>query len=239
MDDIGVPDDGGGEERLVGRGVDLEAIDALLNAPGAGRAVLLQGEAGVGKTAVLDALARAAAAGGTRVLRAAGVEFEADVAFAGLNQIFFPLRDAVDSLEAAHRDALRVALGLGAGPPPDRLLVGNAALLLLHRAAADTPLLVVVDDLPWIDRASAAVLGFLGRRLTGSDIALLAAARSGDLTHEQDEGVGSPGAAGGVGGLPSAGPRGGRLAGPSRSRAARAEHLATRAERGGGVSAET
>ena len=144
-----------------------------------GGALLLSGDPGVGKTALLNVLADFASASGTMVLRVAGVEFEGDVSFAGLNQALFSLLGDFEELGAAHRDALRVALGFGAGPAPERLLVSNAALTLLRHVAARVPLLLIVDDLPWIDRASAGVLSFVARRLAGSRAALLAACRTG------------------------------------------------------------
>jgi DNA-binding CsgD family transcriptional regulator len=157
---------------LIGR---ASEVDALL---GAGP-TLLSGEAGIGKTAVLDAVAARAVEDGRRVLRAAGVQFEADFSWSGLHQLLFPLLDEFPPLGDLHGDALRTALGLGRGPAPDRLLVSNAVLLLIRRVAADHPVLMIVDDLPWIDRASAAVLGFVTRRMEGSRAGFLAAARNG------------------------------------------------------------
>jgi len=133
----------------------------------------------VGKTALLNVLAASGSASGTTVLRVVGAEFEGEISFTGLNQALLPLLGHFDELDPAHRDALRVALGLGAGPAPDRLLVSNAALALLRHAAARVPLLLIVDDLPWIDRASAGVLSFVARRLVGSRAGLLVACRTG------------------------------------------------------------
>ena len=165
---------------LTGRDGDLDFLRGFFGqALVSGGALLLTGDPGVGKTALLDALADGAAAAGTMVLRVAGAEFEGDVSFSGLNQALFPLAGEFGELGAAHRDALLVALGFGTGPAPDRLLVSNAALALLRRVAARVPLLLVVDDLPWIDRASAGVLGFVARRLAGSRVGLLAACRTG------------------------------------------------------------
>src|SRR4029077_8600696 len=154
-------------------------IGAFLDRAGTdGEALLLSGEPGVGKTALLTAAADAASEAGTRGLRAAGVEFEADMPFSGLHQALLAVSEEFAQLSATHRDALNVALGFGEGPVPDRLLVSNAALTVLHRVAAARPVLVVVDDLPWLDRASAVVLGFVARRLAGSRIGFLAASRS-------------------------------------------------------------
>ncbi|QRP42735.1 AAA family ATPase [Amycolatopsis sp. FDAARGOS 1241] len=161
----------------VGRSGDLDRIRRLLRTGDGGGSLLLLGEAGVGKSLVLDSVAAAVAAEGGLVLRAAGAEFEADVSYSGLNQVLFPLRDAFDTLDDAYRDALRVALGFGTGTPPERLVVSNAALVLLTAVAGDRPLLLVIDDLPWIDRASAVVLGFIARRLSGTRISFLAAMR--------------------------------------------------------------
>jgi len=166
---------------VVGRDEELVLIGSLVAEAGEGGAVLLlTGEPGVGKTALLDVAAEAATAAGTRVLRAVGVEFEADVSFSGLHQILFPLLAEFGQLNSLHRDALNVALGFGVGPPPDQLVVGNAALALLRQSSQDQPVLVIVDDLPWVDRPSALVLGFIARRLSGSRVGFLAASRSGE-----------------------------------------------------------
>jgi DNA-binding CsgD family transcriptional regulator len=165
---------------LVGRDEDLAFIHSFFgNAEVQGAALLLTGEAGVGKSAVLDAVAARAAGEGTRVLRAAGAQFEADIGYAGLNQLLLPLFEDFDILDDVHRDALRVTVGIGSGPPPDRLLASTAVLLLLRLMSVRTPLLIVVDDLPWLDRATNAVLGFVARRLVGSRIGFLAASRDG------------------------------------------------------------
>ncbi|MFD9882689.1 ATP-binding protein [Streptomyces alboflavus] len=163
---------------LVGRERDLDRILEGF-AQRAGGVLLLSGDPGVGKSAVLDAVATQADHDGTRVLRAAGAEFEADISYSALHQILLPLHDALDRLAAPGREAMNVALGFGAGPPPERLVVCNASLALLRSAAQDRPVLLVVDDLPWVDRASAAVFGFLARRLSGDSIRFLAASRTG------------------------------------------------------------
>ena len=166
---------------LVGRESELDRIRAFLATASAdGGALLVTGEPGVGKTELLNAAAVMASAAGTRILHAAGVEFEAGLSYSGLNQVLLPLLGTLPQLPAVHRDALNVALGFGDGPPPSRLVVSNAALALLRESAALGPLLVVIDDLPWLDRASAGVLSFVARRLDGTRIGFLGAARTAE-----------------------------------------------------------
>ncbi|MEV6287717.1 AAA family ATPase [Kribbella sp. NPDC051770] len=162
-------------ERLIGREHDLGTVRAYFDDAGVrGGALLVVGEAGVGKSALLDEFAA-----GTphRVLRAAGAQFEAEFSYSALNQLLFPLGDQLESLSPAHRTALRCALGFEVGPVPDRLVVSNAALLWLRAVAAETPLVILLDDLQWVDRASAEVIAFVARRLVGSPIVVLAACR--------------------------------------------------------------
>ncbi len=148
---------------------------------GESRALVVAGEPGVGKTALLDCVAGRAS--GFRVARAAGVQSEMELAFAGLQQLCAPMLDGLERLPAPQRDALRTALGFSAGPPPDRFLVGLAVLSLLAEAAAERPLVCLVDDQQWLDRASAQVLGFVARRLGAESVGLVFAARvpGGDL----------------------------------------------------------
>jgi DNA-binding CsgD family transcriptional regulator/tetratricopeptide (TPR) repeat protein len=167
-----------GHGPLIGRERDLARIGAFVDQAAAqGGAFILLGEAGVGKSVLLEATAARARGAGQRVLRAHGSQFEAELSFAGLHQTLQPLFTDLPKLNPAHERALSVALGLGEGAPPGRLLVANAALALLSQAA---PLLVIIDDIAWLDRASAVVLGFVARRLTGSRVGLLAASRSGE-----------------------------------------------------------
>ncbi len=163
---------------LIGRGREAEYIGSFVDrAASEGGALLLEGEAGVGKTALLEVAAARAAASGIRLLPAAGAEFEADVMFAALHQLLNPLFDSLSELDPPHRNALTVALGLGEGSVSSQLLIANAALTLLRRAAAAGPVLVIVDDVPWLDRSSAVILGFVARRVAGSRVGLLAASR--------------------------------------------------------------
>jgi DNA-binding CsgD family transcriptional regulator len=166
---------------LIGREAELERLRTFVaHARADGGTLLVTGEPGIGKTVLLEAAARDASDAGTRVLRAAGIEFEAGMSFSGLNQLLFPLLDTLPVLAAAHRDALNVALGFGEGTPPSALVVSNAVLMLLRTAAADRALLLIVDDLPWLDRASAGALSFAARRLEDSHIGLLGASRTGE-----------------------------------------------------------
>ena len=166
--------------QLVGRAVELDLIASFLDAAaGRGAALLLAGEPGAGKSALLDVAAEAATDSGFRVVRSNGVEFETRVAFAGLHQMFGELRSELDDLTPRYRDVLAVALGLTDGTPADQLVVCNAALELFRAAACDAPLIVIVDDVHWVDAESSAVLGFAARRLVGVRVGFLAAVRSG------------------------------------------------------------
>jgi DNA-binding CsgD family transcriptional regulator len=165
-----------GQATPVGRGEELALIRQFVaRARTEGDALLVRGEAGSGKTLLLDAAARAASEDGLRVLRARGAEFEAGMPFSGLSQALLPVLGEIGDLTATHREALNVALGLGEGRAPDRLVVSIATLTLLRMASVHCPLLLIIDDLPWLDRASAEVLGFAARRVTGSQIGFLAA----------------------------------------------------------------
>jgi DNA-binding CsgD family transcriptional regulator len=165
---------------LLGRTTELELIEALLagRSP-AGPGLLLRGDPGVGKTALLDAAAARAQAAGMRVLRASGAEFEAEIGFSALHQLLYPLRERADRLAVHHRDALRQVFALASGPSLDPLAVSTAVLALLGEVAAERPLLVLVDDVPWVDRDSATALGFAARRIGDDPIVFLASARTG------------------------------------------------------------
>ena len=137
--------------------------------------LVVRGEPGIGKTALLDWAVESAA--GLRVVRVAGVESEMELAFAALQQLCAPMLDKLDGLPDPQRAALGVAFGLDTGAVPDRFLVGLAVLSLLSEAAERQPLLCVVDDAQWLDRASAQALGFVARRLLAEPVALVFAAR--------------------------------------------------------------
>ena len=152
-------------------------LDGLVAAvrSGESRVLVLRGEAGVGKTALLDHLAGHAP--GCLVVRAAGVQSEMEFAYAGLHQLLAPLLDHLERLPAPQEGAMRTVFGLSTGPPPDRFLVALAVLSLLAEAATERPLICVVDDEQWLDQASAQALGFAARRLAADPVGLLFAAR--------------------------------------------------------------
>ena len=160
-------------DRLSERGV-LDRFVADVRV-GEGRALVVRGEPGVGKTVLLDYLAGRAS--GCMVARATGVQSEMELAFAGLHQLCAPMLDHAQALPVPQRDALRTAFGLSAGPVPDRFLVGLAVVGLLSETASERPLICVIDDQQWLDHASAQALGFAARRLAAEPVGLVFAAR--------------------------------------------------------------
>ena len=174
---------------LLGRDAEQETLGGLLAAARAGGSsvLVLRGEAGIGKTALLDHLVARAA--GCRVARAAGTESERELAHAGLHQICAPYLDRLDRLPPPQREALGTAFGLRTGGPPDRLLVGLAVLTLFRDLAGERPFVCVVDDAQSLDRPSASALAFTARRLRGEPVVMVFAARG---FGEQDELAGLP-----------------------------------------------
>src|SRR3954468_5526872 len=162
---------------LLGRSSECDTLDRLVATVRAGQSAVLvvRGEAGVGKSALLASLIERAS--GCRIVRAAGVESEMELAFAGLEQLCGPMLDRLGRLPAPQRDALGVAFGLSAGEAPDRFLVGLAVLSVLSEEAEEQPLVCVVDDAQWLDRASAQALAFVTRRLQAESGALVLAVR--------------------------------------------------------------
>jgi len=142
---------------------------------GQSQALVLRGDAGIGKTALLDYLLGRAT--GCRTTRIGGVESEMELAFAGLHQFCAPFLDRLDQIPAPQCDALGTAFGLQTGAAPDRFLVGLAVLSLLSEVAEEQPLVCVVDDAQWIDQASKQVLAFIARRLLAERVALVFAVR--------------------------------------------------------------
>jgi DNA-binding CsgD family transcriptional regulator len=162
---------------MVGREGEQERLSAFVTAAG-GRALVLRGEAGVGKSTLLDHVADAAGADRYEVVRAAGVEAEAELPFAGLHQLLYPLLPHLSGVDGGHRAVFDVAFGLGEGKAPSVMSVGIAVLDLLSLAAAKKPLMLLLDDGQWLDAPSADVCGFVGRRLAGGSVKLLVAVRS-------------------------------------------------------------
>jgi DNA-binding CsgD family transcriptional regulator len=162
---------------LLNRLPERAALGQLLEAARGGRsgALVVHGEAGVGKTALLDCAIESAA--GLRIARVAGIESEMELAFAALQQLCAPMLDKLEALPDPQRDALGVAFGLNKGAAPDRFLVGLAALSLLSEVAEQQPLLCVIDDAQWLDRASAQALAFVARRLLADPVAVVFATR--------------------------------------------------------------
>jgi DNA-binding CsgD family transcriptional regulator len=163
---------------LLGRGPECERLDQLVDAvrSGESRSLVLRGEAGAGKTALLDYLLRHAP--GCRAVRVAAVESEMELAFAALQLFCRLMLDRLDRLPAPQRDALATVFGLQAGAAPDRFLVGLAVLSLLSESASEQPLVCVVDDAQWLDRASAQALAVAARRLFAESVALVFAVRT-------------------------------------------------------------
>jgi DNA-binding CsgD family transcriptional regulator len=165
--------------KLRGRESECTALDGLMSEALAGRSqvLVLRGEAGVGKSALIRYLEERA--GDWQVAKCVGVESEMEIAYGGLHQLLAPLLGSVAALPEPQRDALKIVFGLSSGPAPDRFLVGLAALTLLADAAERGPLLCIVEDGQWLDQASAQTIGFFSRRLLAERIAVVAALRTG------------------------------------------------------------
>lgn len=167
----------GARTELIGRRDECDVLDELLARARAGQSgvVVVRGEAGIGKTELLNHLLDRAT--GCRVVRAAGVQSEMELSYAGLHQLCAPLLSHLDDLPEPQRNALRTAFGMQAGDPPDRFLVSLATLSLLAGAGGEQPLLCLVDDAQWLDRVSAQTLEFVARRLLAESVLLVLAVR--------------------------------------------------------------
>jgi len=161
----------------VGRGQELRALEGLLDAVrgGESRALVVYGEPGVGKTALLDYLSERAA--DCRVQAVVGVEAEMELPFAAFHQLCAPMFDRFELLPAPQRNALEVTFGISTGPVPERLLLGLAVLSLMAEVAVERPLVCLVDDAQWLDRASAQIIAFVARRLRAESVGIVISTR--------------------------------------------------------------
>ncbi|MFG2422718.1 LuxR C-terminal-related transcriptional regulator [Streptomyces sp. NPDC048448] len=176
--------------RLVGRSAELALVDAhFAKAATRGAVLTLTGEAGVGKSALLDAASRRAVKRGFRVLRVAGSQFDHSVSFAGLNQVLQPLTGEIATLPKRQAHTLQAILGLSAGKPVQLLAVANAVQGLLSQICSRSPLALIVDDYAWLDRPSAVVLGTVARYVSTMSVALLTASRTGDESFLPSTGI--------------------------------------------------
>ncbi|WP_433199585.1 AAA family ATPase [Nocardia sp. CA-107356] len=175
---------------IFGRDTELKDLGSLVDGPGDWSGILIEGEPGIGKSALVEEAVAAAAVAGLRVLRTAGVEAEHNLAYAGLQRLLYPLRRGFDALPPRQLDALATASGLSdSADDPSPYLVGLAALTLLADAAADRPLLIVAEDVHWLDTASAEALAFLVRRIDTEPVAVIATLRDGSTTPLRDGGL--------------------------------------------------
>jgi DNA-binding CsgD family transcriptional regulator len=166
--------------RLVGREAEIAQLDtAIGNTPDSGSTLLVSGSPGIGKTSLLEAAASRARARGYRVLAVTGIESEADLPYAGLQQLLQPVLASAGSLPDPQKTALLTALGMRAGPPPEVFLVGLAALNLVDEAGGNTPIVLVADDAQWLDGPTSSVISFVGRRLASTHILLVVGLREG------------------------------------------------------------
>jgi DNA-binding CsgD family transcriptional regulator len=173
---------------LLGRGSECALLDGLIGdvRRGESRSLVLSGEAGIGKTALLEYLVQSASE--LTVVRAAGVESEMELAYAGLHQLCAPLLDRLEGLPTPQRQALEIVFGRSSGVAPDRFVVGLAVLSLLSEAADERSLLCVIDDAQWLDQASALTLAFVARRLLAERVGIVFAARESgeELQHVRE-----------------------------------------------------
>jgi len=178
------------ESELVGRDAEAARVDAIIEGlPEGGAALVVSGEPGVGKSALLhDARARADALG-IRTLAAVGVESEAELAFAGVHQLVYPILGLLELLPAPQRRALEIAFGIAGGSEPDPFLVALAAYQLVCDAAEESPVVLFVDDAHWLDRSTSGVLTFIARRLESEPVGLLVSVRAGFATPLGDAGL--------------------------------------------------
>ena len=190
VDDLGSAVPRLASDPIVGRERELEQLGRLVDGIGArGGAVVVRGEAGIGKSALLHAVEQRALARGAIVTTLVGTPSEGRFAFGAVHQLLRPFLDAAETLPAPQRRALEVALGVSEGPAPEVFLVGLATLGVLTETATRTPVVLVVDDAHWLDGSSAEVLGFVARRLEMEGVLVVLAVRTGLGSHLADAGL--------------------------------------------------
>jgi DNA-binding CsgD family transcriptional regulator len=178
------------ESEMVGRGLEAGRVDAIIEGlTEGGAALVVSGEPGVGKSALLHYARARADALGLRTLTAVGVESEAELAFAGLHQLLYPILGLLELLPAPQRRGLEIAFGIASGSEPDPFLVALAAYQLVCDAAEESPVVLFVDDAHWLDRSTSGVLTFIARRLENEPVGLLVAVRAGFATPLGDAGL--------------------------------------------------
>jgi len=181
---------GSTESELVGRDVEVARVDTMLaRLSEGGTGLVVSGDAGVGKSALLRYARARADALRLRTLTAVGVESEAELAFAAVHQLMYPILGLMELLPAPQRRALEMAFGIATGSEPDPFLVALAAYQLVCDAAEDSPVVLLVDDAHWLDRSSSGVLAFIARRLESEPVALLVSVRVGFVTPLGDAGL--------------------------------------------------
>ncbi len=178
------------ERELVGRDLESARVDAIIESLSErGAALVVSGEPGVGKSALLHHARARADARGLRTLTAVGVESEAELAFAGVHQLLYPILGLLELLPAPQRRALEIAFGIASGLEPDPFLVALAACQLVCDAAEESPVVLFVDDAHWLDRSSSGVLTFIARRMESEPVGLLVSVRAGCATPLSDAGL--------------------------------------------------
>jgi DNA-binding CsgD family transcriptional regulator len=179
-----------GKTALFGRAAETAEISDLIDGlPERGRALVLSGEPGVGKTELLAAAARHADVNGVTILRTVGIESESGLPFAGLHRLLRPVADQVHSLPGSYRDALQAAFGVGAATGEDPFLVDCATLDVLSLASSESPVLALIDDLQWVDDMTRRALGFVSRRIESDPIGILITVRDGYDAEVGDHGL--------------------------------------------------
>ena len=177
-------------ERLIGRDDELRLIEVFVqDETPRGESLAISGEPGVGKTSLLEAACQSAIERGYAVLRVTGTEFESNISYSGLHQLLAPFTDCLEELVEPQRVALAVVLGISDEQPPPTLVLVSAVISVLRLVSSGSPILAAIDDVQWIDRASASILSLTCRRLSGTGIGIITTSRSGWQSQFDDSGL--------------------------------------------------